>query len=449
MFVLSSCANHEAPHVDQVFIEVDEDFTRSAIGETTIPIYINRHGGTYLPGVGDNSATSTSAIVRLQGLSSATIPRFGGSDQVFFHTLGCVAEKFSRFNVVVTDQRPTEPHVELVLGGSPRALNLSEGVAGIAATISSGGLCGVNRRAVAFVFSAMFENNAEALCGFAAHEIGHTFTLDHSRLSRDLMYYTDVGSPQSFANAFASCGETEDRPCSCGRARQNSFEILRDMIGLTTVFGTHVNSASYRSAFLAPTSIASLFLEGVDGRDATLTLRARDGVHPITTVYRGANQINYLLPSIPFGPIEVDVATAVGTFTTKTVVAPVSPALFSYNATGRGAPAGQILRVFANGTRETLPAAQVDGTPTPIELRDAEHVFLILYGTGFRGRQGEASVTINGRPCEVTYASAQGDFFGLDQLNVRVPSSLAGLGDGELRLRVDGEESNTLSLRIR
>ncbi|MGH9846577.1 MAG: hypothetical protein ACREEM_48380, partial [Blastocatellia bacterium] len=44
---------------------------------------------------------------------------------------------------------------------------------------------------------------------------------------------------------------------------------------------------------------------------------------------------------------------------------------------------------------------------------------------------------------------AQSDFTGLDQINLSLPRSLAGRGDVDLELMVDGAQANTVRLNFR
>ncbi|MBK7598829.1 MAG: hypothetical protein IPJ07_10020 [Acidobacteria bacterium] len=89
---------------------------------------------------------------------------------------------------------------------------------------------------------------------------------------------------------------------------------------------------------------------------------------------------------------------------------------------------------------------------TPIDLGpENEQVFLVLYGTGFRYRSGLSAVssTIGGTASEVTFAGASPDYIGLDQCNIRIPRSLAGRGDVEVILFVDGKMSNKVKVNIK
>jgi uncharacterized protein (TIGR03437 family) len=75
---------------------------------------------------------------------------------------------------------------------------------------------------------------------------------------------------------------------------------------------------------------------------------------------------------------------------------------------------------------------------------DANEVYLVLFGTGLRFRSTLAAVrvSIGGVDAPVEYAGPQHEFSGLDQVNVRVPRSLAGRGAVALQLTVDGMSSN-------
>jgi uncharacterized protein (TIGR03437 family) len=57
------------------------------------------------------------------------------------------------------------------------------------------------------------------------------------------------------------------------------------------------------------------------------------------------------------------------------------------------------------------------------------------------------SVSIAGLSLPAAYAGPQGDA-GLDQVNVQVPASLAGIGDTTISVTVDGKVSNTAHLTI-
>ena len=59
------------------------------------------------------------------------------------------------------------------------------------------------------------------------------------------------------------------------------------------------------------------------------------------------------------------------------------------------------------------------------------------------------SVKIGGITAQVQYAGAQSQFAGLDQVNVAVPRALAGLGEVDLALTVDGKAANVVRVNIK
>jgi uncharacterized protein (TIGR03437 family) len=76
----------------------------------------------------------------------------------------------------------------------------------------------------------------------------------------------------------------------------------------------------------------------------------------------------------------------------------------------------------------------------------------VLYGTGRRGRNelSDVAITLGGSiSAEVLYAGAQGGLAGLDQINLRLPNGLAGRGNIDIVLNVDGKTANTVSMNIR
>ena len=111
----------------------------------------------------------------------------------------------------------------------------------------------------------------------------------------------------------------------------------------------------------------------------------------------------------------------------------------------------------SNGSQVTEPisiwdAAQSRFVPTPIDLGDeSEQVFLILFGTGIRYRSALSNVTaqVGGLNATVTYAGAQNEFAGLDQINLLLPRSLAGRGEVDLVIAADGKSANTVKVSIR
>jgi uncharacterized protein (TIGR03437 family) len=161
-------------------------------------------------------------------------------------------------------------------------------------------------------------------------------------------------------------------------------------------------------------------------------------------------QANYAIPSgTAIGIATLTIKTATGVSSTgRLKIASIGPGLFN-----------AVLIVRNQGSVQTVTPATVTidvaqgvgGRPSgTIDLSGDGDVFLVLFGTGLRFRSALANVhvTIAGIDVPVEYAGAQGQFEGLDQVNLRLPKSLKGIGDATLVLIVDGVAANAMHLRF-
>jgi uncharacterized protein (TIGR03437 family) len=99
-----------------------------------------------------------------------------------------------------------------------------------------------------------------------------------------------------------------------------------------------------------------------------------------------------------------------------------------------------------------LNAATNKYEAVPLSIGAAtDQLYLLAFGTGFRNRPALSAVTatIGGTNAEVSYAGAQGTFVGLDQPNIRIPASLAGRGDVNVILTVNGKSTNTVTINVK
>ncbi len=235
-----------------------------------------------------------------------------------------------------------------------------------------------------------------------------------------------------------------------------------------------VSAASYFGPVAASESIAAAFgselATGIEVANslplptslAGTTVRVRDSagnerLAPLFFV--SPSQINYLVPpGTAAGPATVTIISGSGVISTGGLsVASVAPGIFAANSNGQGAPAAVALRLRQDGSQVFEPVAVFDQqrnqfVTKPIDLgAETDQVFLILFGTGLRGHQSLSTVTasVGGVNSEVLYAGAQNDFVGLDQINLRLSRSLAGRGEVDLVITVDGKTANTVRVSIK
>ena len=208
-----------------------------------------------------------------------------------------------------------------------------------------------------------------------------------------------------------------------------------------TAYGTGLATVSQGASSLNQTNIGG----------TTVTVTDASGVQRLASLsYVSPGQVNYLVPSgTALGPATVTVsvggtAAASGSVT----IAAIGPGLFQYG--GTNLVAGDVLRVHADNSQsvENNYAVTSSGglVAAPIDLGPAtDQVYLELFATGLRGHSAASNsvtVTAGGISLPVTYAAAQPQYVGLDQIDVLLPQSLAGKGDVVIQVTVDGKAAN-------
>ena len=237
---------------------------------------------------------------------------------------------------------------------------------------------------------------------------------------------------------------------------------------------TNVSAASYSSGALAAEAIVAAF--GSNLATATLsassaplpttlggvTVRVRDsaGTERLAPLFFvSPAQVNYQMPAgTTTGSATITVTSGDGTVSTGSArINAVAPGLFAATASGQGIAAAIALRIKADGAQSFEPVARFDAAQqkfvaVPIDLGlETDQVFLLLFGTGIHFRSALSAVTakLGGVDAQVAFAGAQGDFVGLDQVNVRLSRSLIGSGEVDVALTADGRAANTVKVHIK
>ena len=211
----------------------------------------------------------------------------------------------------------------------------------------------------------------------------------------------------------------------------------------------NVQSSAAPNGAVAPDSIASIYGSNLPTQGGLTVTDSAGIARTASLMYVSPAQINFIVPG----------GTAAGTaqFSIGNMVAPgliqtVAPALFSMSGTGTGVAAATAIRV-TGAQSQAVPVFQCSDGPcatTPIALDSSSTVYLVLYGTGIRGRSSLANVTanINGVNVPVLYAGPQPTYGGLDQVNLALPPSLSGSGEVNVVLTVDGQTANVVAVEI-
>lgn len=236
---------------------------------------------------------------------------------------------------------------------------------------------------------------------------------------------------------------------------------------------SNVSSASFRDHALAPESIVTAFGANLAASTqsatsqplpttlagATVKVTDSEGAERLAPLFFASPaQINYLMPDAAAnGAATITVTNSNGDVAINTaLITGVAPGLFSANANGQGVAAAIAIRFKPDGSQQTQPVARFDQTTNqfvaaPIVMGgESDQVFLILFGTGLRGRSSlsNVAVKIGGEDAQLTFAGAQGDFAGLDQVNTRIPRSLIGREEIEVVVSIDGHTANPVRINI-
>ncbi len=304
-----------------------------------------------------------------------------------------------------------------------------------------------------------------------------------------------IGAP-SDGSAWTQDSDDDDRGlrggryrfiAEAGRSSARAFYLknlivtgfgLRVVAEITPSIGdgkvTATSAANYAGISLAPESIVALFgvnLSNDTQAATTLPLPttlagasvvikdSRGNEYASPLFFASPGQINFLIPpGLALGAGMVSVVTNGDIHSTGTLeISSVSPGVFTADASGSGLAAALALRVKSDGELVYEPIVQFDPASrrfvaVPIDLNNpTEQVFLLLFGTGMRNRSSLAGVTANigDVGAEVLFVGAQGDFAGLDQCNLRLPNTLAGRGEVDVILTVDGKVANAVKAHIK
>jgi uncharacterized protein (TIGR03437 family) len=233
-----------------------------------------------------------------------------------------------------------------------------------------------------------------------------------------------------------------------------------------------VSAASY-STLIARDSIAAGFGEQFTSRTETsnvtplptslagVNVRILDSAgveHQAPLFFASPTQVNYLVPpNVALGTASVMVNTAGGLVSQQGIeVQATAPGLFTANSNGQGVAAAVAVKVKSDGSQTSqllFKCGSAPGTCTaaPVDLGSAtDDVIVQLFGTGIRGRSSLSQVraTLDGINADVLYAGPQGQFSGLDQINVRIPKTLGSNRLVEIAVTVDGKPANRATMLL-
>ncbi len=203
-------------------------------------------------------------------------------------------------------------------------------------------------------------------------------------------------------------GSLQDQPFVTDPPLPGGYTAVIDKAG-PQILLVAPSAARLSNLSLAPRMLISIYGNNLGG--STVTVNGQS----LTAGYTSEHQINALLPSNVSGLAKFSVSNSRGQANANIFVGRAAPAVFSMDGSGTGVAAA---------------------------IRTGDFVSLFLTGLG----TGDVApvVTVNGTPVPVTYAGPAPGFAGGDQINIQVPSGIA----GTVVVSAGNNASNTLRLPL-
>lgn len=246
------------------------------------------------------------------------------------------------------------------------------------------------------------------------------------------------------------------------------YSVLR--IDLTTPPNVSiVNSASFQAGPVAPQQLVTAFGTGFAAQTLTTSTQPLPTVLGDTSIvitdskgtasaaplyYVSPGQASFLIPQgAAAGSATLKVMrSGAPVLTGSLTIAAVAPGLYAANGNGAGVAAAAYFRGSAPNTAAFVfscqPGAPLSCLSTPISLGAlSDTVYVTLYGSGIRNAQ-RVQLYVAGQSVPVLYAGAQGQYDGLDQVNISLPRSLAGTGEASVYVVAEGKPSNMTTIKI-
>jgi len=232
---------------------------------------------------------------------------------------------------------------------------------------------------------------------------------------------------------------------------------------------TKVVSSATGTTDVAPGSVAIIYGIGLsDAAEAAsqlplptelggISVTISDANHSAQAqlLYASPSQINMVVPpDFQSGNPSIAIASQDLTYANSTItIATVQPVIFTADGSGTGAAAGFAVRsVLSNHLQGLVSTYSCDRTgsactPIPLNVGIDAPLTLVLFGRGIRDA-ANVTATIGGKPATVSFAGAQPQFPGIDQVNLPLGLNLRGAGTVEVVVTVDGKASNPVQIAI-
>jgi uncharacterized protein (TIGR03437 family) len=174
---------------------------------------------------------------------------------------------------------------------------------------------------------------------------------------------------------------------------------------------------------------------------------------PLLYTAAGWGHITYLVPAnSATGPAEVAVVRTDGSSSrAKVIVADVAPGFWTATDDGRGPVIAKVTQWFSDGSTKTYPAWECAShyacRAIPIPLAKNVTTIVRLEGAGIRHAPPNAAIRVTVGDVHVPVLSfGPADDRGRDQITIKLPDQLRGMGETDLFATVNGALSNVVRI---
>jgi uncharacterized protein (TIGR03437 family) len=232
---------------------------------------------------------------------------------------------------------------------------------------------------------------------------------------------------------------------------QNALTVTSAASNSTTVTAGSLATAM-GSNIVTTTAIAVATPWPTTLGDVTVQVKDSAGVSRAAGVlFVAPSQINFQVPpDTALGVAAVLVTSDANTFAGQVNIAAAAPALFAIDSSGIAA-ATAVRVTLPTQVQSSVPVFLCPGTTggcslVPIDPGVDAPVYLSFYGTGIG--TGPAVVNFGSIAVDAIYTGPQGEFPGLDQVNVPLTLDLRGEGLVVVTLTVNGVTSNPVKISV-
>jgi uncharacterized protein (TIGR03437 family) len=225
---------------------------------------------------------------------------------------------------------------------------------------------------------------------------------------------------------------------------RGGIELARG--GIAAAYGPTLADQDMQAQPPLPAELGNISVRISDSRGVTR-------LAPMLHAAAGWSQVNFIVPAeCAPGPASLAIIRKDGSSSERQVlIRDIAPALLTAAADGRGAAVAFVSQTGAGVEAASVPAwtCQSGCRTVPISLASGVSTTVRLIGSGFRYVHDKASLRAITGGIEVPVESvAPSDVPGNDQLTIRVPDELIGVGEVELYVRADRELSNVVTINF-